>query len=66
MRALIGSCVAALIAIAGLMAAFAQVSVGSQYAAMSGVQPLGVDAPMARKNEMIVARGERLHPTSSE
>jgi hypothetical protein len=66
MRALIGSCVAASIAIGGLMAAFAQVSVGSQYAAMSGVQRLGVEAPMARTNNMIVARGERLHTTFSE
>jgi hypothetical protein len=66
MRALIGSFVAALIAIGGLMAAFAQVGVGLQYSAMSDVQRLGIDAPIARKNDMIVARDERVHTTFGE
>jgi hypothetical protein len=59
MRALIGSSVAALIAIGCLMAAVAQVSVHSQYAALSDVQRLGITVPTVdQAPAIVVARGE--------
>jgi hypothetical protein len=59
MRALIGSSVAALIAIGGLMAAVAQVSVHTQYAAISDVQRLGIAVPTVdQAPAVVIARGE--------
>jgi hypothetical protein len=59
MRALIGSSVAALIAIGGLMAAVVQVSVHNEYAAISDVQRFGIAIPTAdQAPAMVMARGE--------
>jgi hypothetical protein len=58
MRVLIGSSVAALIAIAGLLTAFVQAGVTTQLASASVVQRIGgTDSVVRHVDEMVVARG---------